>query len=145
MTVRAPRQRVRIVNKNDLISLLNEDFSRECRAIYAHAVFAERLRDADPGAAQAIEELGHDAVRSALVICQMIYDYGGTVDDPGDELNFVLNADRVAEPRWAQDTILRLRMRIGQLRAIGEPGLAKRLRAVVAAKRAAPELGTLLP
>jgi hypothetical protein len=36
-------------------------------------------------------------------------------------------------------------MRIGQLRAIGEPGLAKRLRAIVASKRAAPAIGNLLP
>jgi len=145
MIARARRQSIRIVNKIDLLALLNEDFARECRSIYAHAVFAERLRDSHPEAAEAIEELGHDAVRAALVICQLIYDYGGTVDDPGDELNFVLNADRVAEPRWAQETILRLRMRIGQLRAIGEPGLAKRLRAIVGAKRAAPDLGSLLP
>ena len=105
----------------------------------------ERLRLADPEAADAIEEQGQEAVRAALVLCQVIYDYGGTVEDPGDELNFVLNADRVAEPRWEVETILRLRMRIGQLRAIGEPGLAKRLRAIVAAKRAAPGLASLLP
>lgn len=145
MIARAQRQRIRIVNKNDLLALLNEDFARECRSIYAHAVYSERLRLEDPDAAQAIEEQGHDAVRAALVICQLIYDFGGTVEDPGDELNFVLNADRVAEPRWGHDTILRLRMRIGQLRAIGEPGLAKRLRPIVAAKRAAPDLGSRLP
>ncbi len=145
MIARALRQRIRIVNKNDLLGLLNEDFARECRSIYAHAAYAERLRTVDPDAAEAIEEQGHEAVRAALTLCQLIYDYGGTVEDPGDELNFVLNADRVAEPRWAEDTILRLRMRIGQLRVIGEPGLAKRLRAVVAAKRAAPALGSLLP
>jgi hypothetical protein len=145
MIARAQRQRIRIVNKNDLIALLNEDFARECRSIYAHAVFAERYRTSDPGALAEIEKLGHESVRAALTLCQMIYDYGGTVEDPGDELNFVLNADRVAEPRWAADTILRLRMRIGQLRAIGEPGLAKRLRPIVAAKRAAPDLASLLP
>jgi hypothetical protein len=145
MIARPHRQRIRIVNKKDLLALLNEDFARECRAIYAHAVFAERLRDSHPEAAAAIEEEGQDAVRAALIICQLIYDYDGTVDDAGDELNFVLNADRVAKPRWDEETILRLRMRIGQLRAIGEPGLAKRLRPILAAKRAAPGLGALLP
>jgi hypothetical protein len=145
MTAQVRRQRIRIVNKNDLLALLNEDFARECRAIYAHAVFVERLRGLDPDAAEAIEEQGQEAVRAALTLCQLIYDYGGTVEDPGDELNFILNADRVADPRWAEETILRLRMRIGQLRAIGEPGFAKRLRSIVAAKRAAPALGSLLP
>jgi hypothetical protein len=145
MTAQVRRQRIRIVNKNDLLALLNEDFARECRAIYAHAVFVERLRGLDPDAAEAIEEQGQEAVRAALTLCQLIYDYGGTVEDPGDELNFILNADRVADPRWAEETILRLRMRIGQLRAIGEPGFAKRLRSIVAAKRAAPALGSMLP
>jgi hypothetical protein len=145
MTAQARRQRIRIVNKNDLLALLNEDFARECRAIYAHAVFVERLRGLDPDAAEAIEEQGQEAVRAALTLCQLIYDYGGTVVDPGDEMNFILNADRVADARWAEETILRLRMRIGQLRAIGEPGFAKRLRSIVAAKRAAPALESLLP
>jgi hypothetical protein len=145
MTAQARRQRIRIVNKNDLLALLNEDFARECRAIYAHAVFVERHRLLDPDAAEAIEEQGQEAVRAALTLCQLIYDYGGTVEDPGDEMNFILNADRVADPRWEEETILRLRMRIGQLRSIGEPGFAKRLRSIIAAKRAAPALGSLLP
>jgi hypothetical protein len=145
MTARTVRHRVRIVTKNDLLALLNDDFARECRAIYAHAVFAERLRHADPNAARMIAEQGQQAVRAALELCQLIYDYDGTVEKPGDELNFVLNADRVADPKWAAETVYRLRQRIGQLRAIGEPGLAKRLRRVVAAKRAARQLGSLLP
>jgi hypothetical protein len=145
MTAQVRRQRIRIVNKNDLLALLNEDFARECRAIYAHAVFVERFRGLDPDAAEAIEEQGQEAVRAALALCQLIYDYGGTVEDPGDEMNFILNADRVADARWAEETILRLRMRIGQLRAIGEPGFAKRLRRIVEAKRAAPALGDMLP
>jgi hypothetical protein len=136
MTARTIRQRVRIVTKNELLALLNDDFARECRSIYAHAVFTERYRDTDPRLAGAIEDEGHRAVRAALELCQLIYDYGGTVSTPGDELNFVLNADRVAHPKWASETIHRLRQRIGQLRAIGEPGLAKRLRRIVAAKRA---------
>jgi hypothetical protein len=144
MTARTVRQRIRIFNKNDLLALLNEDFARECRSIYAHAVYVERLRDSDPDAAAAIEEVGQEAVRAALELCQLIYDYDGVVENPGDELNFVLNADRVADPKWAESTILRLRMRIGQLRAIGEPGLAKRLRRIVAAKRAGQGLGELL-
>jgi len=144
MPARAIRQRVRIVTKNDLLALLNEDFARECRAVYAHAVFAERFRDADPELAAAIEKQGQSAVRAALELCQLIYDYGGTVAPPGDELNFVLNADRVAATQWVGETIHRLRQRIGQLRAIGEPGFAKRLRRIVAAKRECVELGSLV-
>ena len=145
MPTRTVRQRIRIVTKNDLLALLNDDFARECRAVYAHAVYAERLRDSDPSLVAAIEEQGQQIVRTSLELCQLIYDYGGTVQPPGDELNFVLNADRVADSNWAEESIHRLRQRIGQLRAIGEPGLAKRLRRIVATKRAGVELGSLLP
>jgi hypothetical protein len=144
MAAHTVRQRIRIVTKNDLLVLLNEDFARECRSIYAHAVYAERLRDSDPDLVAAIEEEGRHTARTALELCQLIYDYGGTVEKPGDELNFVLNADRVADPRWTEETIGRLRQRIGQLRAIGEPGYAKRLRRMIAAKRERVELGSLL-
>ena len=84
-----------------------------------------------------------EAVR-ARTLCQIIYDYGGTVETPGDELNFVLNADRAADPAWATETIQRLRQRIGQLRAAGEPGLAKRVRHILAAKRAVRTLSDLV-
>lgn len=144
MAAHTVRQRIRIVTKNDLLVLLNEDFARECRSIYAHAVYAERLRDVNPDLVAAIEEEGRYAARTALELCQLIYDYGGTVEKPGDELNFVLNADRVADPRWTEETICRLRQRIGQLRAIGEPGYAKRLRRMITAKRERVELGSLL-
>ena len=53
MPTRAVRQRVRIVTKNDLLALLNDDFARECRAIYAHAAYSERFRDSDPDLAEA--------------------------------------------------------------------------------------------
>jgi len=138
------QRRIAVVTKNDLLVLLNDDFARECRSIYAHAVFAERLRDANPDVSAAIEQRGKQEVLAALVLCQLIYDYGGTVQTPGDELNFVLNADRVADPKWQPETVRRLRQRIAQLRVAGEPGLAKRLRRIVAAKRVAPTLVELL-
>jgi hypothetical protein len=134
----------RVVTKNDLYVLLNDDFARECRSIYAHAVYAERFRDTDPVVAGAIAHEGRAAVLAALTLCQLIYDYGGTVESPGDEVNFVLNADRVASPNWAAETARRLRQRVSQLRAAGEPGLAKRLRRLLAEKRAGQALSELV-
>lgn len=144
MATKTTRRRVAVVTKNDLLALLNDDFARECRSIYAHAVYAERLRDANPELSAAIEQRGKQEVFAALALCQLIYDYGGTVETPGDELNFVLNADRVADPGWEAETVRRLRQRIAQLRMAGEPGLAKRLRHIIASKRAAPNLAKLL-
>jgi hypothetical protein len=143
-THRKSRYAPAVVTKNDLLELLNDDVTRECRAIYAHAVFAERLKGHDDATAFAIEERGRGSVLAALALCQLIYDYGGTVANRLDELNAVLNADRVAEPAWTADTLRRLHERVGQLRAAGEPGLAKRVRRIIAAKRAAPPLSDLI-
>ena len=133
-----------VVTKNDLLELLNDDFTRECRAIYAHAVFAERLKGRDSAAAEEITRRGKENVLAALALCQIIYDYGGSVEHRLDELNAVLNADRVAEPGWAAESLRRLHERVGQLRAAGEPGLAKRVRRIISAKRAASPLCDLL-
>jgi hypothetical protein len=133
-----------LVTKNDLLDLLNADFTRECRAIYAHAVYAERLKCVDASASEAVASRGKQCVLTALGLCELIYDYGGTAAHQIDELNAVLNADRVAAPEWAAETVRRLHERVGQLRTAGEPGLAKRLRRLLAAKRAAPTLHDLL-
>ena len=133
-----------VVTKNELLELLNDDFTRECRAIYAHAVFAERLKGHDRDVSGEVARRGQESVLASLALCQIIYDYGGSVAHELDELNAVLNADRVAEPSWAAETLRRLHDRVGQLRAAGEPGLAKRVRRIIAAKRAASPLCDLV-
>jgi ferritin-like protein len=133
-----------VVTKNELIELLNDDFTRECRAVYAHAVFAERLKGRDAATAAEVTRRGRESVLASLALCQIIYDYGGTVAHDLDELNAVLNADRVAEPEWAAETLRRLSNRVGQLRAAGEPGLAKRMRRIIAAKRGTAPLCDLV-
>lgn len=145
MPVKTRRRPAPVVTKNDLLILLNDDFARECRSVYAHAVYAERLRGSDPAASRTVEWRGKQEVLTALAVCQLIYDYGGTVSPPGDEVNFVLNADRVTAAEWEGETHRRLRQRVAQLRAAGEPGLAKRVRRILSAKRAAPSLRALLP
>ncbi len=146
MPVQAPRRRpAPVVTKNDLLALLNDDFAREIRSVYAHAVYAERLRASAPAASRAIEWRGKQEVLSSLAVCQLIYDYGGAVAPPGNEVNFVLNADRVAAAGWEAETLRRLRQRVAQLRSAGEPGLAKRVRRILTAKRAAACLRDLLP
>ena len=137
MTTTTLRRRpTTVVNREELAALLNDDFTRAVREIYAHAVFAERHAAAGNDEAAASEDCGQCAVLRSLTICQLIYDFGGTVAAQVDELNAVLNADRVAEPKWAAETGRQLRERVRQLRAINEPGLAKRL-ARVTPKRAA--------
>ena len=143
-TRRKSRYAPAVVTKNDLIELLNDDFTRECRAIYAHAVFAERLKGIDGATAAEVTRRGRESVLASLALCQVIYDYGGSVAHDLDELNAVLNADRVAEPGWEAETLRRLQERVGQLRAAGEPGLAKRVRRIISAKRSAAPLCDLV-
>ncbi len=143
-THRKSRYAPTVVTKNELLELLNDDFTRECRAIYAHAVFAERLKGRDDDASSEIARRGQEGVLASLALCQIVYDYGGSVAHDLDELNAVLNADRVAEPTWAAETLHRLHERVGQLRAAGEPGLAKRVRRIIATKRAAAPLSDLV-
>ncbi len=142
--LRKSRYAPAVITKNEILELLNDDFTRECRSIYAHAVFSERLKEQDARVANEISQLGRESVLAALVLCELIYDYGGTVNNQLDELNAVLNADRVAEANWAAETSRRLHERIGQLRAAGEPGLAKRVRRILAAKRSARPLHELV-
>ena len=92
-------------------------------------MFAERLKGHDDEASAAVAERGQASVLAALALCQLIYDYGGTVANRLAPPNAVLNADRVAEPTWTADTLRRLHERVGQLRAAGEPGLASWQRA----------------
>jgi len=133
MTTTTPRRRpTTVVARDELAMLLNDDFARAVREIYAHAVFAERHSAAgNCDEAEVCELIGRRAVERALTICQLIYDFGGSVTAQVDELNAVLSADRVTEPRWVVETIRRLRDRVRQLRAINEPGLAKRLVRVI--------------
>lgn len=142
-TRRKSRYAPAVVTKNELLELLNDDFTRECRSIYAHAVFAERLR-ADAELAAEVTRRGRESVLMALALCQLIYDYGGSVAHELDELNAVLNADRVVDQGWGAETLRRLHERVGQLRAAGEPGLAKRLRRIIATKRGSVPLCQLL-
>jgi ferritin-like protein len=139
------RPRSAVLTHDDLLQLLNDDFARECRSIYGYAVFAERLKGkGETRRAAQVERRGKAEVTHALVLCQAIYDFGGAVTAPVDELNAVLNADRVAAAGWKADTVARLTDRARQLRAINEPGLAKRLTGLAAAKRSAPDLAAIV-
>ncbi|HJZ54531.1 MAG TPA: hypothetical protein VKE74_06210 [Gemmataceae bacterium] len=139
------RRQHAILTHDDLLVLLNDDFARECRSIYACAVYAERLKaEGREERAARVERRGRLEVTHALALCQLIYDFGGSVGAPVDELNAVLNADRVAVADWSAETVRRLRDRARQLRAIGEPGLAKRLARMAAVKRSSPDLAELL-
>lgn len=141
----AKHRHATVVIRDDLLALLNEDFARECRSVYGYAVFAEHLRvDGRPKRAAAVERRGKAEVTHALVLCQLIYDFGGSITASVDEMNAVLNADRVATAKWGEETVQRLRERARQLRAVGEPGLGKRLHRLAEIKCQGPDLASIV-
>ena len=134
-----------VLTFDQIRDLLKDDFARECRAVFGYAVHAEWLAAAGrTRPAARVEQRGQLEVSHALALCQLIYDFGGSTAGAVDELNAVLNADRVAGAGWAAESVRRLRDRARQLRAVGEPGLAKRLARLAAVKRASPDLCELL-
>jgi hypothetical protein len=107
-----------------VVKLLNEDFLRACREVFACAVFVERLHGKDSALARVLEERGHGAVTHALTLCQVIRDLGGKVSENLNETDAVRRADRVVTREWAETTQRRLRERARQLREANHPLLA---------------------
>src|SRR5579883_3393753 len=105
----------------EMLRLLNEDFARECQGVYAYAVYAERFRGWNPDAAAECEDRGRREVAHAMALCQLVYDFGGTVTAAVDDRVAVRRAARVARPGWRKETVRRLRERAEQLRAVGRP------------------------
>jgi hypothetical protein len=111
----------------DVVKLLNEDFLRACREVFACAVFVERLHEEDTAMARMLERRGQGAVTNALTLCQVIQDLGGKVSENLDETDAVRRANRVVTRGWAETTRRRLRERARQLREANRPLLATRV------------------
>ena len=149
-----PRARVRprtcnrqplLVTHVDMLQMLNDDLCRERKAVTACAVYAEKLRTAGrPTLADAVAARGELEAQHAAKLAQLIRDFGGPVGGQVDELNAILNADRVARPEWGRETQRRLHDRARQLRTAGFPGFAKRLTRTLAEKRREADLCELL-
>jgi hypothetical protein len=134
----------RQAKREELIRLLNDDFARECQGVYAYAVYAEKYRDSNPAAAAACEDHGHREVAHALALCQLVYDYGGSLTARVDDAAAVRRAARVARPGWLAETVRRLRERADQLRAAGRPHLANRLTRLIDHKQAGDGLAGIV-
>lgn len=130
---------------DELRQLLNDDLRRERKAVYAYAVYGDKLRASGRVAlATQVEERGRFEAEHAVRIEQLIHDFGGRVEATVDELNAILSADRVAAAEWSTTTLERLHDRARHLRTAGFPGLAKRMTRIIAEKRRAKDLCELL-
>ena len=126
------------VDRETLISLLNEDLAREYQAIIAYVVYSQVLKGAaymaiaDELVVHAKQELDH-----ALTIAKQIDYLGGTPavvpkpvkmsDDPKDLLRFDLNNET--------ETIREYRTRVRQCEALGEYAMAEHIREILMAEQ----------
>jgi bacterioferritin len=123
-----------VIDRKEMIRLLNEDLSREYQAVIAYVVYSQVLKGAEYMAiskeleAHAAEELQH-----AILIAKQIDYLGGeptvtakpvkTSDKPKEMLNFDLENERV--------TIANYRRRVMQADAMNEYALGEVLREIV--------------
>jgi bacterioferritin len=122
------------VNRQDLISLLNDDLAREYQAIIAYVVYSQVLKGAaymsiaDELEVHAKEELDH-----ALIVAKQIDYLGGTPtvsakpvklsDKPEELLRFDLENET--------ETIRQYRARVRQCEALGEFAMAEHIREIL--------------
>lgn len=128
-----------------MLQLLNDDLRRERKAVYAYGVYTNKQRaSGDERLAARIEERGRLEKEHVARLEQLIRDFGGRIDAAVDELNAILNADRVAQPDWRTTTLERLHDRARQLRTAGFPGFAKRMMRMVSEKKRGADLCELM-
>jgi bacterioferritin len=127
-----------VVDRNELIKLLNEDLAREYQAIIAYVVYSQVLKGA-AFMAIATELEGHakQELDHALIIAKQIDYLGGTPtvapkpvkfsDSPEALLRFDLENET--------ETIRQYRTRVRQCEALGEFAMAEHIREILKAEQ----------
>jgi bacterioferritin len=122
------------VSREQLVSLLNEDLSREYQAIIAYVVYSQVLKGAQyMQIAQELELHAKQELTHALTIAKQIDYLGGmptvtpkpvrTSEKPEEMLQFDLDNEN--------ETIRHYRERVRQCEALGEYALAEQIRAIL--------------
>jgi bacterioferritin len=122
------------VTRQQLISLLNEDLSREYQAIIGYVVYSQVLKGAQyMNIAQELEKHAAQELQHALIISKQIDYLGGmptgtpkpvrTSEKAEDMLRFDLEAEN--------ETIRNYRERVRQCETLGEYALAELIRGIL--------------
>ncbi len=131
------------LSKLEILELIKDDFTRECREIYAYAFYAEDITD-DPILAEEIAERGQQAILHSVELGEIILNLGGELPGEIDEEAAIREAGLVAQSDWTRETTRRLRERASHLILLDEVGLSIRLFRILNEKRALPSLDTML-
>jgi bacterioferritin len=130
----ADKTEPKTVTREQLISMLNEDLSREFQAIIAYVVYSQVLKGAQyMNIAGELEKHAGEELSHALTIAKQIDYLGGmptvvakpvkTSEKPEDMLRFDLDNENL--------TIKNYRERIRQCEALSEYALAEQLRTIL--------------
>lgn len=121
--------------KQVIINGLNEDLSREYKAIIQYVVFSSTLKGAEYGnIAEQLEKHASEELNHALKVAKQIDYLGGTPTinvktvESSEESKEMLEIDLRAE----QETVKNYRERIRQAEAAGEFALSEVLREIIA-------------
>ena len=122
------------LTRDDLITALNDDLSREYQAIIAYVVYSQSLKGAQYMTIKAeLEKHAHEELKHALTIAKHIDYLGGdltvspkavkTSEKPTDMLRFDLDNEN--------DTVRNYRERVRQCEALGEYGIGEDIREIL--------------
>jgi bacterioferritin len=122
------------ITREELISLLNEDLSREYQAVIAYVQYSQVIKGAAyMHIASELEKHAHEELQHALTIANQIDYLGGTPtvvakevktsDEATDMLRFDLDNEN--------ETVKNYRLRIRQAEALEEYAVAENIRAIL--------------
>jgi bacterioferritin len=120
--------------REDLVTALNDDLSREYQAIIAYIVYSQSLKGAQyMNIAEELEKHAHEELKHALTIARHIDYLGGTItatpkpvktsEKPTDMLRFDLDNEN--------ETVRNYRERVRQCEALGEYGIGEDIREIL--------------
>jgi bacterioferritin len=134
MTALQSAQNERLISRDRLAELLNEDLAREYQAIIAYVVYSQVLKGAEyMSIAAQLETHAHQELEHALIISRQI-DYLGkmpavtpkpvrTSEDAREMLRFDLENEN--------ETVRNYRERVRQCEALGEFAMAEQIRKIL--------------
>ena len=122
------------ITRESLISLLNEDLSREYQAVIAYVVYSQTLKGAQYMAiAKELEVHAGQELQHALTIAKQIDYLGGTPTTIPQDVKMSPDADAMLQFDLDNEgeTIVNYRERIGQCEALGEYAMAEEIREIL--------------
>jgi bacterioferritin len=122
------------ITRKTLITLLNEDLSREFQAVIAYVVYSQTLKGAQYMAiAKELEGHAGQELQHALTIAKQIDYLGGTPTAVPREVKMSAKAEAMLQFDLDNEgeTILNYRERVGQCEALGEYAMAEEIREIL--------------